>query len=528
MHRTRSTNGYRAAAVALLLAVPCLTAKAEVRLPGFFNDHMVLQRNMPVQVWGWADPSEAVTVSFDGQVVPTTADTNGNWLVTLAAMSADAVGQTLTVNSVAVQDVVIGEVWLCSGQSNMQWPVEWATNAAAEIAASDYPAIRLMTIAGVATFLPRTDAEGTWQVCGPATSGGFSAVAYYFGRSLHLELNVPIGLVDSSWGGTGIEPWTSHLGYSTVPELSDEWAVVNAGLPTSAEGLALWNSYLDELGVWLPPAQAAVAAGELPRNIPDRPSLLTDAHYGATKIFNAMIHPLINYSIRGVIWYQGESNNGSAFFYYYKLKALIEGWRGMWNQGDFPFYVVQLANLGAYNDDPEGGDGYARIREAQRQSLQFTNTGLAVITDIGETDKIHPGNKQDVGARLALWALAKDYGYGSLVYSGPLYESVDFAGGQAEVHFSSVGTGLMVGKKIGLDPTQEVFTDLEGFAIAGSDQAWYWADATISAGSNTVILTSADVPDPVAVRYAYRWNPINSNLYNREGLPASPFRTDDW
>ena len=272
-----------------------------------------------------------------------------------------------------------------------------------------------------------------------------------------------------------------------------------------------------------------VSQGKLPANRPERPdNNMPVTHHGMTKIFNTVINPIIPYGIRGVIWYQGESSWGQGEHYFYKKKSLIQSWRKLWKQGNFPFYTVQLANLHKFNENAEGGEGYAKIREAQRRSLELPKTGLAVTYDIGNPVNIHPKNKQDVGKRLSLWALAQEYGRSSLVYSGPLFQSLEIKGHKALVHFKHTGSGLIVGAKEGLKPTRKVDTELKGFAIAGSDKIWHWAKAKISADEKSVTLTADKVKDPVAVRYAYRWNPIHSNLYNLEGLPAAPFRTDTW
>ncbi len=540
-------------ALLLLMLLP-LGAEAKVRLPGFFNDHMVLQRDIAVPIWGWADPGEEVTVEFSpsagsgqaGQKKTVKTDKDGKWMVKLNAMKANDKGSTLVVRGqktedggqIEINDVVVGEVWLCSGQSNMGWPLEKALNAEQEVKDANYPLIRNLNVQKTAAYLPNTDAHGEWTVCTPETAGKYTAVGYFFARKLYEELKIPIGFIDAAWGGTGIEPWIPEIGYRMVPELQKNLDELSLGLPTSEKGKDKWNVYLSEIEAWLPGAKKQVAESTLPVNIPKRPSKLPATHHGMTKIFNAVINPLIPYGIRGAIWYQGESSWGMGPQYFYMKKGLIEGWRTLWNQPqtsdrtmpgrDFSFYTVQLANLHPYNPKPEGGEGYPRIREAQRKCLELKNNGLAVIYDIGMEKNIHPVNKQDVGARLALWALAKDYGQKDLVYSGPLYEKIEIKGSEAVIHFTCTGSGLMAGKKEGLEPTKEVKSKLEGFAIAGNDKVWQWADAKIGPKGKTLIVSSDKVKEPVAVRYAYRWNPIKSNLYNKEGLPASPFRTDDW
>ncbi|MBF0196696.1 MAG: 9-O-acetylesterase [Planctomycetes bacterium] len=511
----------------VLLAFLGLSLQADVRIPGFFNDHMVLQRDMPVPIWGWADPGETVKVSFSGKSYSATADKEGKWTLKLSPLKATMEGQNLVIGAHTIKDVLVGEVWLCSGQSNMQWAMNKAMNPKEEMAAANYPLIRHVAIKNTSAYLPKSDVEGAWTICSPQSVGKFSGVAYFFGRKLHKELNIPIGLINASWGGTGIDPWISPYGYGLVaPEVEDCRSVVYSGLPITAEGKKAWEKYLRQMKEWLPGAQKKVEAGELPINRPARPNKLNESHHGHTKIFNAMINPLIPYAMRGAIWYQGESNGGEGMSYFHKLRALIGGWRHFWGQGDFPFYLVQLANVNKYNPKPEGGDGYAKIREAQRKCLELKNTGMAVITDIGETKNIHPKNKQDVGLRLAYWALAKDYGYKDLVYSGPLYDNVEVKGKTLVVHFQHTGSGLVIGKKEGLSPITEIKGPLKGFAMCGADKKWYWADAVITNDGKSVVLSSPEVPAPTAARYAYRWNPLNANLYNKEGLPASAFRTD--
>ena len=471
------------------------STRADVKLPSIFGNSMVLQRDLPVPVWGWADPGEKVKVSLAGQAKDAVADDAGRWQVKLDALEADAQGQTLTVagnNTIELADVLIGEVWLCSGQSNMEWSVGGSLNAKEEIEASDHPRIRLFNVPGHTTApVPRDNCPGVWQVCGPKSVGGFSAVGYFFGRRLHEQLDVPIGLVGSNWGGTRIEPWTSLSGFRSVPELKTIADQVADTQEKSRQGENV------NVGGGTPAA-----------------------------IYNAMIHPLAPFAMRGAIWYQGESNGGEGESYYHKTQALVNGWRELFNP-DLGFYWVQLANFQQPNDNPAGGDGWSRIREAQRKALTIPHTGMAVITDIGQANDIHPRNKQDVGGRLAQWALHQTYGKKDVVPCGPLYKSHQIQGNTIRISFDHVGTGLMAGKKEGLAPTVEVQGGpLKRFAVAGADKSWHWAEAVID--GETVVVKSPDVENPVAVRYAYTMNPVGANLYNKEGIPASPFRTDDW
>jgi sialate O-acetylesterase len=421
--------------------------------------------------------------------------------------------------------VLVGDIWVCSGQSNMEMSVGGTLNSKEEIAAAKFPAIRLFDVRGhVTSATPQSRLNGQWQVCSPQTVRGFSAVGYFFGRRLHREAGIPIGLIGTNWGGTRIEPWTPPAGFRSVPQLKAIADQVDRFDVTTPAGKATWMAHLKAVEAWAAEARAAIEAGTaIP--VPPRTPGFTGAG-DPTAIYNAMVHPLVPFGICGAIWYQGESNGGEGESYFHKMQALIGGWRKVWGQGDVPFLFVQLADFQQPNDNPAGGDGWAKLREAQRKSLTIPNTGMAVITDIGNARDIHPKNKQDVGSRLAQWALHYTYGK-NIVPSGPLYKSHTVEGSSVRIAFDCVGKGLMVGRKEGLAPTQEVSNGkLQRFAIAGADKQWHWADAVID--GETVVVSCKDVPKPVAVRYAFAMNPEGANLYNKEGLPASPFRTDAW
>lgn len=473
-----------------LLQIGSVSLRAEVTLPSIISDGMVLQQQMATPIWGWADPGERVTVSINQQSKSVAADAGGKWMVKLDPMEANAEGTKLKIqgsNTVEVKQVLVGEVWICSGQSNMEWSVANSLNAKEEIAGADHPMIHLFNVPGHTTSdKPKDKCPGQWEVCSPQSVRGFSAVGYFFGRRLSQELKVPIGLVGSNWGGTRIEPWVSLDGFRSVPELSKQAADVEK----------LWSE-----------------GGKVGSGTP-------------SAIYNAMIHPLAPYAMRGGIWYQGESNGNEGISYHHKKTALINGWRKLFNP-DLAFYWVQLADFRTSNEKPEGGDGWAKLRDAQRTSLNIENTGMAVIHDIGNAKDIHPRNKQDVGWRLSQWALHQNYGRDDLVPAGPLYKSQKIEGDTIRLSFDHVGKGLMVGKKNGLEPAQEDENGTLGrFAISGADKVWHWADAVID--GNTVVVSSKEVSKPVAVRYGYTMNPRGANLYNKEGIPASPFRTDNW
>ena len=544
------------AALAFTIILP---VSAEVTLPKIFSDHMLLQRNFATPVWGWASEGTEVTVSFAGQEKKATADATGRWMTRLDALPASAKGRVLQVaaadQKLEFKNVLVGDVWICSGQSNMEWAVRSSLNAPEEIAAAKFPTIRLFDVPGHTTSpLAQSDLPGgIWQECSPVTVENFSAVGYFFGRELLQQTDVPVGLIGTNWGGTRVEPWTPPVGFRNVPELSAIASQVDAVDPTQAVGKATWTKYLSDLETWAGSAKAAVAVGA-----PVPPEVVRPGFSGAgdpTAIYNAMLHPIAPYGVRGAIWYQGESNGNEGMGYLPKLKALIEGWRSVWNQGDdFPlyFYVVQLANFGQPNVNPAGGDGYAGVRLAQSEILKHVpHTGVGLAIDIGEANDIHPKNKQDVGKRLARWAL-RDIHKQNIVASGPMFRDLKIEGDKARVSFDHVGAGLMIGHKRGLEPVvgnvpkpeleslldsvdkpkDEVLAitpmkaDLQRFAIAGENKQWFWANAVIDGES--VVVTSNNVPKPVAVRYAYAHNPEGANLYNREGLPAVPFRTDDW
>ncbi len=520
--RLRTTHLVSVAMLALLASA---SVQAEVKLGSPFSNGMVLQRDMPVPVWGTAASGEQVVVAFDGQTKTTKAGVDGKWLVKLDAMAASSKGRTLEArgdNTISLSDVLVGEVWLCSGQSNMEMALGGAVNAKQEIAGSSYPLIRLFDVSShVSSATPNETCPGSWRVCSPKSAPSFSAAGYFFGRRLHKELKVPVGLIGANWSGSRIEPWIPQCGFDTTPELKDIAVKIKQLRPAGAEGKAYSKRYIKQVKEWVQDAERAAEGGEVMPDIPHR--LSSRDVEGATRYYCGMIHPLVPYAMRGVIWYQGESNSREGLAYYPKMKALIHGWRSVWGL-DLHFYYVQLTTRGGPLVDPAGGRGWAAIREAQSKTLSVPNTGMATITDIGGS--LHPANKQDVGGRLAQWALHQTYGRKDLVPSGPLYESHKVEGDRIRIRFKHVGAGLMVGKKTGLAPTKQVRGKLAVFAIAGPDKRWHWADAVID--GETVLVSSEKCPDPVAARYAYVSGTQDANLYNKDGLPASPFRTDDW
>jgi sialate O-acetylesterase len=474
---------------------------------------MVLQRDVAVPVWGWAGAGERVTVTFAGQTKTATADAKGKWLVKLEPMPASAEPRVMEVSgSAKIQNVLVGEVWLCSGQSNMAWTVSSSKDFETEKAAAKSPAVRMFREDSGPNPSAQEKCSGRWSVCSPDTVGGFSATAYFFGREVHQKLAVPVGLINSSVGGTPIESWTSRDVMQGKPEfapLFERWDKAQAAWnPAKAQA-----QYEKQMAEWKDAEAKAKAEGKQPPRQPQKPVEPRLATHNPGNLFNGKIAPLVPYAIRGAIWYQGESNAGTPALYATQLPLMIKDWRSRWGQGDFPFAWVQLPNFRKRTDDPGAPSSWAILREGMLRTLSVPNTGMAITIDVGEENDIHPKNKQDVGKRLALWALAKVYGQ-KVAASGPLLAGHKVSGSEVTLSFTHTDGGLVA--KGG---------ELKGFAIAGADKKWHWANAKIV--GNTLVVSSADVKEPAAVRYAWAENP-DCNLYNGAGLPASPFRTDDW
>ena len=633
--------------LALLMTSP---VSAQFSLSRLVSDNMVLQRNQENPVWGWAPPGGGVELSMLGKTYNAVADLDGKWRITLSPMDAGGPYE-MTVKSGAeqllVKNILIGEVWVCSGQSNMEWTLFNTDDAAAEIGAAKDDLIRHFKVPREGSFaLEDKLPGGEWVVNDPKTAGQFTAVGYYFAKELRKKLNVPVGLINTSWGGSSIEAWTaadvqmegnSREALALLQQNREKERMMNrkkleavtGPLPLKDAGMdgnnpvwagfmlddrewdamelpQLWEEaqlpHLDgivwfrktitlseemanagiELGlakiddsdqVWVngkkvggmeqaynelrkyrvdpqilkagenliavrvedtgggggiygdaanlyvsSGSEKLTLAGDWKYKVGEYREAVAGSHQTPTMLYNYMIHPMLGYGIKGAIWYQGESNAGGtrAFTYREQFPAMIADWRQKWGQGDFPFLFVQLANFMPALAEPADSD-WAMLRESQSQTLASSpNTGQAVIIDIGEADDIHPRNKKDVGYRLALGARKVAYGE-DLVYSGPVYRSHEINADKVVLQFDHQGSGLMARDKYGY---------LKGFAIAGADQKFYWAKATIS--GDKVVVWSEKVPQPVAVRYGWANNPDDANLYNQEGLPASPFRTDDW
>ncbi len=504
------------AAVALV-AGAASTAQADVKLPNVFGDHMVLQQGQKNKVWGLADAGEDVTVSIDAQSHKAKAGADGQWHVMLDPLKVGG-PYALTVkgkNEIKFEDVLVGEVWICSGQSNMQWSVNASNDPDLERAAAKFPKIRMINFPQIGVQEPIwTHKDRQWQVCTPETVGGFSAVGYFFARQLHQTLDVPVGMINNAWGGSACEAWIRRdilAKDETYKPMMDRWAGIEASYPKAKE------EYAKKLADWRVAAEKAKAEN---KPVPPQPAGNPDGQmFGNSRpanIYNGVLKSHLGYGIKGAIWYQGESNASRAYQYRTLFPLMIKSWRDEWGNGDFPFYWVQLADFKA--EKPEPGDSdWAELREAQTMTMKaLPNTGEAVIIDIGEGKDIHPKNKVDVGRRLARWALAEDYKVPGIPNRSPLYKTMEKQGSKAVLTFDNVTSGWRP------FDTQEP----RGFAIAGEDKKFVWASAKILPDGRVEVWNDA-VKEPHSVRYAWADNPV-CNMFNGAGLPLTPFRTDNW
>jgi sialate O-acetylesterase len=491
-----------------------ISAIAEIHLPGIIGSSMVLQQKQAVPIWGTADPGEAVTVTFGKQKKTAVADASGKWRVNLNPMSVDFTPMTMTVagkNTIQLKDILVGEVWLVAGQSNMQRLLRETENGEAVQAMANHPNIRLFNVSRAVGFKHAPPPLGIWQACTPESIKEFSAAGYYFGVELEKELKAPIGLINSSYGGSQAEAWTPVEYLNASPDLKP---TVDRTKIWDEERSRVRVQYDEAIKKWREESDKQKAAGARPSPSPPVPDALREYRIAAS-IYNGMIEPLIPFAIRGAIWYQGESNEARAEQYGILMPAMIKAWRERWGEGNFPFGIIQLPNFRAIKSEPEEAP-WSFIREAQRRTAMNTpNTGLIVTIDIGEANDIHPKNKLDVGRRMAWWALADVYGHD--MPKSPNLTKVETKGSKIILTFDNVGKGLKIkdGDK------------LEEFAIAGADKKWVWAEAKII-GKNKVEVSSPNAPAPLAVRYAFNSNPRHPNLVNNAGLPATPFRTDNW
>ncbi len=518
-------NKFRWLAVVNLVLLVSFTGdlRSEITLNPYFGDNAVLQRDKPVPIWGWGKPGETVTVEFRDQIVSTTASSDGRWVVVLEAMPVRTEGAHLRVSGslssepVELEDIVVGDVWFCSGQSNMAWTVQRSDNAEEELAAADYPLIRYFRVEFNPAAEPEERMDGNfWRLTTPGTdhagdnptpSRVHSAVAYFFARDVYRETGVPIGIIVAARGGTPIESWMS------LPSMqaSRWWEGIEEAWNGRLESYQLAvELYQQQLHEWEAAAAAARAKGESLPPEPRQPVVIPGGRFMPAGLYNGMVHPFFPMAIRGILWYQGESNAGHHEAHAELFPTMIEQWREAFGQGDLPFYFVQLANFIVRRDSTE--ETWAFLRESQLEALALPNTGVAIAVDVGNPTDVHPGNKQAVGNRLARLALAHLEGR-DIEWSGPVVESITFSGDRVSVSFEHA------------DGLHLEYSVPSGFTLAGSDKVFHPATAQVS--ENTVHLTAEAVSAPVAVRYAWNNNPA-APLYNGAGLPASPFRSDDW
>lgn len=515
-----------------VLCASATTADAQIRLHPLYSDHAVLQRDRPLPVRGHASPGETVRVRLGAREETTVAGADGAFLAVLAPQPVSKEPLLLEVEApsgrATARDILLGDVWLCGGQSNMEWSLA-GCGTPEVVAAADLPLVRHHAVEMRFAAAPQASMRGSWSTCTPATAGGFSAVGFHFARKVHAETGVPIGLLRSCVGGTNIELWMSRETLLGTPALEPFARAMRESLELHQRELA---AALPGIEQWAKAARGALDAGAPLPEGPEWPEFPFGERLfrpRCTTLFNGMIAPLAPFALRGALWYQGESNVGDAAAceqYIEKMKALADEWRALFGDPELPFYYVQLAAWRAPHDDPGRVDEWALLRDAQRRAMASPRFGMASAIDVGDADDIHPRNKRDVGERLALWALARQYGKDAQP-CGPMYREARREGARLRVLFDHVGKGLVAASKEGqAAPRIEPEGKLRRFAVAGADRRWRWAEAAIDGES--VLVSHPEVPEPVAVRYAFAINPQGANLYNRDGLPASPFRSDDW
>lgn len=493
-----------------------LCPAAELKLASIFSDHMILQRDRSVAVWGYSDPNEVIEVEFKTQKKSVKAGADGKWSVQLDPLKADGEGATLKVvlksstdKSVVINDVVVGDVWLASGQSNMEWEMGWKQDSKDDIPNTDHPQLRIVQVPLVASLTPQSSIDAKWARSSPESAASFSAVGYYFGLNLLQETGVPIGIIQSAWGGTRIEPWTAPSGFAAVPGLRDFGTAVVSQLPGSKEYEAKHEEYFKAVEQWLNQAKTSVARGESAPPMPAQPAAYKADPGTPTALYNAMIHPLIPFGLKGSIWYQGESNHTEGFSYVDKTAALLHSWRTSFKNPDLPFYFVQIAPFQYGEESPEI---LPQFWIAQQECQKIPHTGMAVITDIAELQDIHPGKKKEVARRLALWALSRDYGKKEIDPSSPTLATMKIEGSSIRVRFDHAKGGL----------SSSDGKPLSHFEIAGADGMFVAADAKIDGES--VVVTATKVTEPKQVRFA--WNKLAThNLINGQRLPATAFHT---
>lgn len=500
----------------VVLSMIASSASAEVKLPALFTDHMVVQRDQPLKVWGWADPSESVVVSIGNSKATAVADATGKWHLELPPMPANKSPSSLIIqgtNRIEIKDILVGEVWVCSGQSNMEWSVAASMNPQEEIAAANHPLIRHIKVPLVPSMIPLENFQSSWQVCSPNTAAGFTAVGYYMARELSIKLDIPVGLINSSWGGTRVEPWIPPVGFQRVEALQNIYQSVIGRTPGSAPYAKRLDEHIKSLEDWLVKAKTYKERREVLAPNPSFPAELSPyaSNQDPTMLYNGMIHSIVGFPIRGAIWYQGESNHDEGMLYLEKKKALIQGWRELWGQGDFPFYYVQIAPFRYGDKDPTT---LAKFWEAQAAvQSAVPKTAMVVINDIATVNDIHPPNKQEVGRRLALLALANDYGMQDVAARSPELVSMELMGKQLKLSFRNTAGGMKT--RDGKPPTH--------FEVIGVGSSGY-RPAVAQIQGDSLILSCAEVPEPTAMRFA--WDMLaEPNLCGMTGLPVGAFRS---
>ncbi len=486
---------------------------SSVKLPSIISDNMVLQENSYVKIWGWAFPGEEIEIKIGNLTARGKANEKGYWVIKFKGFSAGGPYKMVVKgknNKIEIKNILFGEVYLASGQSNMRFRMRGEKFASEEIPQANYPQIRFFQVKRNPSPEPVKDVSGKWILCNPQTVKNFSAVAYYFAKNIHKKLNVPVGIIESDWGGTRIEAWMSAVSLKKAgvyEKLKEKWEKILQEWTPEKE-----KEYREKLKKWYIERKNALKEG---KKVPPPPKPVMGPFYynRPSNLYNGMIAPLKNYTIRGVIWYQGEANVGCPLLYRKLFPAMIVDWREKWGY-QFPFLFVQLPNYLKKQTSPVEKSRWALLRESQLYTLKTVpETGMAITIDLGEADNIHPKNKRDVGYRLSLIALAKIYGE-KIEYSGPIYKKMKIEGNKIRIYFDHADGGLFAkGEKV------------EGFAIAGKDKNFKWAEAKVE--GSTVIVWNDEIEKPVAVRYGWANNPV-LNLYNKAGLPASPFRTDSW
>ncbi len=506
-------------AYSILAALLPLAARAELKLPAIIGDNMVLQQKQTNPIWGWDTPGTEVTVKFGAQSKSAKAGEKGKWTVKLDPVPANAEAATLTIQGTSsrdVKNVLVGEVWLCSGQSNMGFTAGTARDADLDLPGWKHPLIRLIKVPNVGIQEPQDDFKGQWNECTPESTRSFTAVGFFYGRMLHQMLGVPVGLIDNSWGGSSCEAWVRRdllEKDARFKDLIEQWKRTEAAY-TPETLKKEWTAYMAKKDAWTKAAAEARKEGKFfTEQAPRAPQSPLTGQHRPGNLYSGCLHPIIGYGIKGAIWYQGESNASRAAEYGYLFPLMIQHWRDEWKEGDFPFYWVQLANYQARQPLP-GNSQWAELRESQTKTQSvIKNGGQSIIIDVGEGKDIHPKDKKDVANRLVRWALAKDYGF-KIPYHSPELNNVVFSGSTATVTLDTFGSSLQ---------TFDV-QEARGFAVCGEDKNWAWADAKII-GPDKVEVSSKAVAKPIAVRYAWADNPV-CNLYSKEWLPVTPFRSD--